>query len=904
MGNCASQASSAKEPADSTHCVSRLIDRLLVVETQPSTAKPVLTSTEQPDAKACGEPASVEEIIEIASPGEIPNAVVNPDTDLILNILDPVNGPASGLPFQVHYLGPPRPPCEKQRLATVMALDKIQKPQEDPEISSILNLVATVFKAPAVLCALFDEKQVWVSEQAGNVIPCGEFPWRWTLCGWSMAFKNPQILVIQDTLQDVRFSNNYKVCVSPGVRFYCGAPLVASNGHRLGTLCFADVKPRKFDMASCLLMNNFSELVVRQLEKDITIKLKEKTNKELATTYSHLQRTLDCFDNCVVLLDVSEPGWRIMYVNAAWQRFTGKERESLVGKLLHDILEATDGSPIPSKQQLTATAKLQPFNVQIARMRDPTFTKTFSVTFKPAGKSPLDDGVMSIGVPSFLSLDQGDDQVAKKFYFMTMKPTGSPNTNCTNSSSPSNILSLNSSSMGSNSSGSNVIEGLELAHLLGRGSFGSVFYATYFGTPTAVKIIDEDLIKPVSVGGPMAATGSPNTEALLALKLRHPHIVSTLKYTVRAVPRSLATPHNTIRSLELQEESCLDGMESNTLNGSTTSVVGSATGPGTGLASAPAVAGWAVIQVPTDDEAVPVDDDEIGSEETLAMLHDCQVQAGGWGCMVSGNNAQSTEANVKGSGARHAAAGKSSASESAVSNLDSSHSGPNSTTATSTVMHQTWMVMEFCDKGCVQDAVDRGWLRDSRDAQTSKPNMVAILATALEIASAMQYLHAQDIVHGDLSGWNVMLSSGGSSAKEGGRGFVAKVADFGLSRALEARTRITTRNYGTITHMPPELLTDGLLTKATDVYSFGVLMWQMYTGSRPWSGMRHAQIMVKLIQERVQLQWSSDAPPAYKALAQRCMAYSMDDRPTFGEVVIELDTQYEEVDGGPGVGEL
>lgn len=38
------------------------------------------------------------------------------------------------------------------------------------------------------------------------------------------------------------------------MRFYCGAPLVASNGHRLGTLCFADVKPRKFDQASCMIM--------------------------------------------------------------------------------------------------------------------------------------------------------------------------------------------------------------------------------------------------------------------------------------------------------------------------------------------------------------------------------------------------------------------------------------------------------------------------------------------------------------------------------------------------------------------------------------------------------------------------------------------------------------------------
>jgi GAF domain-containing protein len=57
-----------------------------------------------------------------------------------------------------------------------------------------------------------------------------------TLCGWSLAFKNPQVLVIPDTHKDARFANNKKVVDGPKIRFYCGAPLVAFNGHRLGTL--------------------------------------------------------------------------------------------------------------------------------------------------------------------------------------------------------------------------------------------------------------------------------------------------------------------------------------------------------------------------------------------------------------------------------------------------------------------------------------------------------------------------------------------------------------------------------------------------------------------------------------------------------------------------------------------
>ena len=65
-----------------------------------------------------------------------------------------------------------------------------------------------------------------------------------------------------------------------------------------------------------------------------------------------------------------------------------------------------------------------------------------------------------------------------------------------------------------------------------------------------------------------------------------------------------------------------------------------------------------------------------------------------------------------------------------------------------------------------------------------------------------------------------------------------------MSRSMDIKTRIQTRNYGTVTHQPPETLRDGILSRSCDVYSLGVLMWQMWTGSRPWAGMGHAQMIM------------------------------------------------------------
>lgn len=74
---------------------------------------------------------------------------------------------------------------------------------------------------------------------------------------------------------------------------------------------------------------------------------------------------------------------------------------------------------------------------------------------------------------------------------------------------------------------------------------------------------------------------------------------------------------------------------------------------------------------------------------------------------------------------------------------------------------------------------------------------------------------------------------------------------------------LETSTHGTVTHMPPELLMDGRLSRATDIYSFGVMLWEIYTARRAFAGLMSHQIFLKITTEGLQLPFPAATPPAY-----------------------------------------
>uniref|UniRef100_A0A7N8Y6U9 receptor protein-tyrosine kinase n=1 Tax=Mastacembelus armatus TaxID=205130 RepID=A0A7N8Y6U9_9TELE len=183
------------------------------------------------------------------------------------------------------------------------------------------------------------------------------------------------------------------------------------------------------------------------------------------------------------------------------------------------------------------------------------------------------------------------------------------------------------------------------------------------------------------------------------------------------------------------------------------------------------------------------------------------------------------------------------------------------------------IVTEYMENG----ALDR-YLRD-HDGEFSSFQLVGMLRG---IAAGMKYLSDMSYVHRDLAARNILVNTS----------LECKVSDFGLSRVLEDDPEGTYTTSGgkiPIRWTAPEAIAYRKFTSASDVWSFGIVMWEvMAFGERPYWDMSNHEVM-KAINEAFRLPAPMDCPSAVYQLMLQCWLQDRSKRPRFGDIVSLLD---------------
>lgn len=204
---------------------------------------------------------------------------------------------------------------------------------------------------------------------------------------------------------------------------------------------------------------------------------------------------------------------------------------------------------------------------------------------------------------------------------------------------------------------------------------------------------------------------------------------------------------------------------------------------------------------------------------------------------------------------------------------------PNITTTMGAVLAQgeePMLVMEYMHNGSLYDAI--------RNETINLSSTEDILTIVQDIAHGLRFLHSANpqVVHGDLKTKNVLIDAN----------FRAKVADFGLS-AKSHHAKLGAR--GTPYWMAPELLTGEIQCNnaASDVYAFGVLLYEVYARENPYQGEDYDEVIRLVCDPTVckRPPVPSTCPPQVAGLMQNCFQGNPHDRPTAKEIDVMLQAQ-------------
>jgi len=196
-----------------------------------------------------------------------------------------------------------------------------------------------------------------------------------------------------------------------------------------------------------------------------------------------------------------------------------------------------------------------------------------------------------------------------------------------------------------------------------------------------------------------------------------------------------------------------------------------------------------------------------------------------------------------------------------------------------------YMVMEYIDGISLKELITKNEYIEWEVA----------LPIAIQIGLALDHAHRNGVVHRDIKPHNILIN----------RDFIAKVADFGIARAASSNTITLSGNkaFGSVHYFSPEQARGGIVGEQSDIYSMGILLYEMLTGKLPFDADTPVAIALKHVQERPipPMEIRSDIPKGLNDIIMKCIQKDIPDRyASAKDLVEELDAFMVDPDGSYG----
>ncbi|XP_034042425.1 mitogen-activated protein kinase kinase kinase 13 [Thalassophryne amazonica] len=188
------------------------------------------------------------------------------------------------------------------------------------------------------------------------------------------------------------------------------------------------------------------------------------------------------------------------------------------------------------------------------------------------------------------------------------------------------------------------------------------------------------------------------------------------------------------------------------------------------------------------------------------------------------------------------------------------------------------IIMEYCAQGQLYEVLRAG--------RKVTPRLLVDWASG--IASGMNYLHLHKIIHRDLKSPNVLVTHDDT----------VKISDFGTSKELSDKS--TKMSFaGTVAWMAPEVIRNEPVSEKVDIWSFGVVLWELLTGEIPYKDVDSSAIIWGVGSNSLHLPVPSTCPDGFKILMKQTWQGKPRNRPSFRQILLHLDIASADVLGTP-----